>query len=514
MKNKKRILAAICASAVLLSAFAGCSDKPTDDNKDKDNSSSAPTSTPSKDNADADKDKDKDKDKNNGEGATLLWWSIGEQPDDLADGLKEINAYTQEKIGVGIDLKLSGWGDWDTKMNTIINSGEAFDMMFTNSSKYNAQVNLNAFADITDLVQSETPDLYSFIPETVWQGTKIHNKIYAVPTYKDSSITQYWVFDDSYVQKYNIDVASIKTLEDLDQAARTIKEGEGKNVYPIPMTQSEGLNGFFNNYDDLTLGLPPVGVKMSDGERKVVSVLEQDDIMAGLKIINGWFKDGVVNPDAPTATEPTKGRIIFSAQAFPGAEVTYQINEGVEKYVMTQVYGPMYSTATIQGSLNAISANSKYVKEGLKFLELVNTDSTLRNMMAYGIEGTHFKKVEGKENVIEKLTDTWTLSAYTQGTFFNMAIVDGSPEDQWKQVQKLNESADFSSCLGFALDISNLSTEVANCKTTWDKYRYELLTGASNPEEMIPKIVEELKASGMEKIMEEAQKQIDEFFAQ
>ena len=150
----------------------------------------------------------------------------------------------------------------------------------------------------------------------------------------------------------------------------------------------------------------------------------------------------------------------------------------------------------------------------MKFLELVNTDSTLRNMMAYGIEGTHFKKVEGKENVIEKLTDTWTLPAYTQGTFFNMAIVDGSPEDQWKQVQKLNESADFSSCLGFALDISNLSTEVANCKTTWDKYRYELLTGASNPEEMVPKIVEELKASGMEKIMEEAQKQIDEFFAQ
>lgn len=509
MKNKKRILAAICASAVILSAFAGCN---SSDGGDSGNSGDANNgaSTASNDN------NSKGSSSSDGD-VTLVWWSIGEQPADLADGLEVMNEYTQDKIGVGIDLKIAGWGDWDTKMNTIINSGEAFDMMFTNNTKYNSQVNLNAFADITDLVQSETPDLYSLIPETVWEGTKIHDKIYAVPTYKDSSITQYWVLDDSYVQKYNIDIESIKTLEDLDTALRTIKEGEtqaGNNVYPLPMTQSEGLNGFFNNYDDLTLGLQPIGVRVDDGERKVVSVLEQEDIMEGLKVLHSWFNDGIINPDAPTATEPTKGRICFSAQAFPGAEAAWQITEGVDKYVMTQVFGPMYSTGTIQGSLNAISANSDYVNECLKYLELVNTDSTLRNMLAFGIEGTHFQKVEGKENVIEKLTDTWTLPAYAQATFFNMAIVDGAPEDQWEQVQKLNEAASSSTCLGFALDISNLSTEVANCKATWDKYRYELTTGASDPETMIPQIVAELKASGMDTIMEEAQRQIDEFFAE
>ena len=39
----------------------------------------------------------------------------------------------------------------------------------------------------------------------------IGGKVYSVPTYKDSSMAQFWYFDDQYVQKYNIDLDQIKT---------------------------------------------------------------------------------------------------------------------------------------------------------------------------------------------------------------------------------------------------------------------------------------------------------------
>ena len=89
---------------------------------------------------------------------------------------------------------MAGWGDYDQKMNTIVNSGEYFDMMFTNNTNYSKFVNLGAFENITDMVQSSTPDLYSFIPEELWNGVKIGGNVYAVPTYKDSSITQFWYY--------------------------------------------------------------------------------------------------------------------------------------------------------------------------------------------------------------------------------------------------------------------------------------------------------------------------------
>lgn len=497
MKRALKFISTLCVLTLMLTALAACG-------------GSKPASTT--DGSQATPDTSKDSETTSKDIPTLTWWTIGGQvPNNFSKAVDAMNAYTAEKIGVKVDIKVASWGEWDTKMNTIVNTGEPFDIMFTNSGKYSKQVAMGAFADITDLVQSETPDLYKLIPEKVWEGTKIGGKYYSVPTYKDSALTQYWVFDDKYVQKYNIDINNIKTLQDLDKPLRDMKAGEGKSFYPLPMTQGEGLNGFFNDYDDLTLGFPPIGVKADDAARTVVSVLEQPDVMANLKLLHQWYQDGIINPDAPTKTENDKGRPFFAAQAFPGAEVSWQINDAIEKYNMVQHYGPIYTTSTIQGSLNAISANSKYKKEALKYLELVNTDPKLRNMLAFGELGVDYNNVDG-EKVIERTSDTWPLAAYTQGTFFNLAVTKGAPEDQWEQVKKLNDAATSSTVLGFALDITDLQTEVANCQAVWDKYKYELITGASDPETMVPKITAELKSAGMDTIMQAAQEQINNYF--
>ncbi|MGC6590338.1 ABC transporter substrate-binding protein [Paenibacillus sp. Dod16] len=497
MKRALKLISTLCVLTLMLTALAACG-------------GSKPASTT--DGSQATPDTSKDSETTSKDIPTLTWWTIGGQvPNNFSKAVDAMNAYTAEKIGVKVDIKVASWGEWDTKMNTIVNTGEPFDIMFTNSGKYSKQVAMGAFADITDLVQSETPDLYKLIPEKVWEGTKIGGKYYSVPTYKDSALTQYWVFDDKYVQKYNIDINNIKTLQDLDKPLRDMKAGEGKSFYPLPMTQGEGLNGFFNEYDDLTLGFPPIGVKADDASRTVVSVLEQPDVMANLKLLHQWYQDGIINPDAPTKTENDKGRPFFAAQAFPGAEVSWQINDAIEKYNMVQHYGPIYTTSTIQGSLNAISANSKYKKEALKYLELVNTDPKLRNMLAFGELGVDYNNVDG-EKVIERTSDTWPLAAYTQGTFFNLAVTKGAPEDQWEQVKKLNDAATSSTVLGFALDITDLQTEVANCQAVWDKYKYELITGASDPETMVPKITAELKSAGMDTIMQAAQEQINNYF--
>lgn len=128
----------------------------------------------------------------NGEVPTLIWWTVGGTPaDDFDQAISEISDYAEEKIGVRIDVKIAGWADYDTKMNNIVNTGEYFDLMFVNNTNYSKFVNLNALENITDLVQSETPDLYGFIPQELWDGVKIHNNVYAVPTYKDSSMTQF-----------------------------------------------------------------------------------------------------------------------------------------------------------------------------------------------------------------------------------------------------------------------------------------------------------------------------------
>jgi putative aldouronate transport system substrate-binding protein len=174
-----------------------------------------------------------------------------------------------------------------------------------------------------------------------------------------------------------------------------------------------------------------------DRNRKVVSVFEQPDVMDKLRYLNRWYRDGIVNPDASVLLEPPKQLPFFHGIGWPAAATIWQTNNGVAKYQLEKVFGPSYSTDSIQGSMNSISSNSRYKAEALKLIELVNTDHKMRDMMAFGIEGTNFTYV--KPNVVR------------------------------------------------------------------------LLTGVSNPDTAVPAMIRDLNAAGFQKIMTEAQRQVDAF---
>jgi putative aldouronate transport system substrate-binding protein len=114
--------------------------------------------------------------------------------------------------------------------------------------------------------------------------------------------------------------------------------------------------------------------------------------------------------------------------------------------------------------------------------------------------------------VVRLLTaDQWNLARYQQGTFFQMSTLEGDPENAWDQVRHQNEQADASVLLGFIFDNKSVINEVANCKAVFDKYKNELLTGASNPDVAVPAMMRDLNAAGFQRIMDEAQRQVNAF---
>jgi putative aldouronate transport system substrate-binding protein len=442
---------------------------------------------------------------------TLTWWFYGGTPNNLSDALKVIGDYTQSKINARLDIKVAGWADAGQRMRTIVNSGEYYDLMFIDLGDYNNFVNLGAYADITDQLKTDAPQLQQFIPAGLWDGVRINGRIYSVPTYKDSSKTRFYVWDDTYVRKYNIDITKVHTFAQLDTAFRTIKAGEGARFYPLLLSQGNLFGSVYaDDYDSLTAGLPPIGVGLHDRNRRVVSVFEQPDVMERLRYLHRWYKDGIINPDAPVLKEPMKQRPFFDGIGWPAAASIWQTNEGVAKYTLEKVFGTSYSTDSIQGSMNAISSNSRYKKEALKLLELVNTDRKMRDMLAFGIEGLNFTYV--KPNVVRLLTaDQWNLARYQQGTFFQLSTVEGEAEDAWNQVRQQNEQADASELNGFIFDNRSVLNELSNCKAIYDRYKDELLTGASDPDVAVPAMMRDLNAAGFQRIVAEAQRQVTAF---
>lgn len=481
MKAKRQI-AVLCILLVIISVLTGCS------GKDKKTTAASGTAK-------------------EGEVPMLKWVAVGtEQPANYEKWQKELNAYLEEKIGVNVDIEVVSYGNWENRHNMIDNSGEYFDILFTDKDRYMAEVHGGLLLDISEMVKKNTPDLYKMIPENIWKAASFEDKIYAVPTYKDSARTLYFIWDNAVAKKYDIDITKANTLETAYEALKKIKDGEGGSPW---LMDKAGADFILHNYDPLGTGLDCLGVRYDDGSKKVVNPLEEKEVLDKVKIIRKAYQENIINSDAPTF----KGdpyRVFFVSSGWSGAaRSVWGPNYGVEDCQAVQFEEGVLSNNTVCGSLNAIAAASKYPEKALELLQLVNTDTKVRDMLYYGLEGEDFEYTEDKK--VHRINTDWKMAQYTQGSFFQVTPVDTEPVNPFDEVKELNDKAKTSVMVGFNMDTSNLMTELAQCRSVYEKYKAEFWTGAGDTEELLSKLKEELKAAGWDKIRDEAQKQVDAF---
>jgi putative aldouronate transport system substrate-binding protein len=431
---------------------------------------------------------------------TVVWYlpSPGANAaQDLVDNTRIMSDYTEQQIGVRFELRdITG----DVR-RILVNSGEAFDIMFTQDFD---DARNGVYADITDKVQTVTPALWNYVPQMLWDGVAINDKIYYVPAYKDTSVTVFIFWDKKYVDKYNLDTNKRPyTIQDFDRDLRIVKAGEGPNFYFYGLQWPD-----LWAYD--AVGSNGMGVRMDDPNRRVVAILEQPDQVAKYKIIQKWFEDGIMHPDSPQLTVFPLGMTVQYDIAWPSKAQFTALGQGIEAYVPVDLNTPYISTGGIRGSLQGFGANSRNLDAALKLIEMVNTDHKLRDMLAFGIEGRNFRYVS--PNVVERLNDNYMAMEWTQGTFFNLSTTTDQSATTWDEVRSQNERGVASTLLGFSFDPAPVRNEIANINTVYDRYRTELVYGGEDRDVLIARIMRELRAVGFDRVAAEAQRQIDEFF--
>ena len=431
------------------------------------------------------------------------------QPDNYEAWIEKLNPYVEEKIGAKLDVECIGWGDWGSRRSVIINTNEPYDVIFGDSGNLRQDVAVGAYLDITDLLAENAPGLLELIPAAYWDACRVNGRIYGVPTYKDSSITQYFVWDEEVLKELGLeeDAKNCHTLEDATPILQKIKDAKGEASFPLT---KDGVSQIPFIFDGFGAGLRGIGVRYNDKDAKVVKIFEEEDVMAQLKTVRGWYENGIINADAPNLAEGPTYKACFLAQGWSlAAKTVWGPNMGKELVAYT--YGPtILSNDSVLGSVNFVSVNSEHPDKALAYLNLINTDAKVRDAFYYGLEGENFTYTENGR--VHKNADKgWGLAGYTQGTFFTVTPTDDVEFNQWDEVHELNDAAEPSVLLGFAFDSSKVEDQIQNCATIWDRYHPELLTGSVDPEATVKTMYEEMEAEGLNDIIAEAQAQIDAF---
>ncbi len=491
----KKLLAAGLAAMMICGTLAGCGSSG--------NGGSGSGGSSSGGNSGSSKDAD------SGEIVNLKWVTIGNgMPDNYDSWISKVNEYVGEKIGVNVEMEVISWGSWDDRRNIIISTNEPYDIIYGIGKNYTSDINLGAYCDITDMIDENMPELNKLMKEECWTAVKVNDSIYGVPTYKDIGISNYAVWDKELVDEYNLDIASMTELSSLTETFEKLKAD--KNDYPV-YVKNDGIYHIFDVYDQIGSGTQIMGVRYDDEDARVCFTLEEPDIYSELETIHEWYKKGIINPDAATLSEARVYNMWRVAQGWESAGITSWGPQMGKEVAVQKLGDTIMSNETMRGSLNMISTNSKYPEKCLQFLDLVNTDTKLRDMFYYGEEGVDFEYTE--DGKAHKLNQDWELPGYTQGSYFTVTQIDTDKYGQWDEIKELNDQAVVSRMLGFTFDTSSVYDKLANCSEIWLRYRSEVMTGVQDPAKCVPQIKEELMKAGWQDVMDEAQRQVDEFVA-
>ena len=457
--------------------------------------------------------KSSSKDTKTGDSKSLLMYQVGDKPENFDELMKIANKRIKDKIGVTVDIQYIGWGDWDKKMPTIINSGESYDIAFAYHYVANAQK--GAFADLTELSKKYAKDYLDQLPEMYIKGNEVDGKLYAIPVYGNAWGQQVLTFNDQYVKKYNLDISKVDGS--YQSATEILREFHKKEPKIAAFAIGQNFNASANM--DYPLGKDyPFAVRLDSNDKPVIiNQYEDKDFQESLKTLHQWYKEGLIPTDAATNTTgfPLEGNTWFMREETQGPMDygdTILRNAAQQDLTSRPLTEQVKTTSQAQMANFVVSNTSKNKEKAVEFLNLLNTDPELLNGLVYGVEGKAWEKVgDNQVKLLSGYKANQHMCAWNTGNNMILYTQDTITEKQVQERDESIEKAKTSPILGFNAKTDKVKTQLSNIMNVMNRYKANLNTGSIDPETTIPELVKELKQAGWDDVQKDIQKQLDEF---
>lgn len=462
--------------------------------------------------------------------------------------MEKANEIIEEKIGAHMKLVNVDSATYAEKMNLMINSGDPWDLCFTASwggINFYENAQKGAYADLTELLPKYAPETYKRIPEGLWDGVKVNDKIYASVNYQQwgaASRSGFRLRKD-IADEVGFDWASLKGMPTLD-ALKEMDDFIGKALELHPEMigwETSAIKSFYANeplsWDMEEVGdiLTPGWIRYTDPDT-VINQFETEEFKAYCDIMRDWYNKGYVRKDGATVqdTSPDRKAAKFIAESTTGwpDSVDFDGNADMAKMSMcTKETAPAVGVSNTRTVIKAgagpnaavaVNAQSENIEKAVELIELLNTDDELFMLITQGEEGVDYKYaddgtysfVDGKYNFNY---NEWQLGQsyspdFTRALYDRNEAGDKQKESQ-TMVYEADKTAEVSPLTGFVFDATPVKTQIANCSSIIDEMVPALSSGSVDPETTIPEFIDRLKTAGVDDIIKEKQTQLDEWKA-
>lgn len=451
----------------------------------------------------------------------LTWYFPNTPQPDQELVTAEINKILMQRIHAKVEIHNIDWGTYADKMKVMIAAGESFDVCYSGNwiNDYVTNVGKGAFTPIDGLIAKYAKNYRKTVPKALLGAAKIKGKSYGMAPLQVLGRGFDFIGAKKYFDKYGVDPASLKRLEDFTPFLEKIAANE-RGIYPVAMQFDGILQDAWKYYgveafsDD-----NPAGIYMNDAKRKVVNLYETPEFKKHIALMREWYKKGFFRQDAATFRDrmtdlrSKKYAVYFMTvnPDTPGNQAQYFSESNSPKDVVTDFLTKKFMNSSgLMASFNAVSVTSKHPDLVVKMLDLFydQKDTRLMDLMEYGIQGKHYKRIA--KDLIERIPNQgyWVDCGWEHGDLFTCSRTTPA-QPSWDMGRKMNQEALVSKIVGFSFDPTPVKSELAQCQSVLGEFRPALVTGSVDPDTILPQLQAKLKGAGVDRVVAEIQKQLD-----
>lgn len=449
----------------------------------------------------------------------VVWINQNAGVDDkiVEKAFNDLEALKELKVTVEFVTNPAG-DDFGQKLDLAMAAKEDIDIVLGDfgANAYTRMKN-GAYADISELLDTKYTLLKDTLLEDHWSKVTFDGGIYGVPSYKETSGHAMFLVQQSVVDKYNLDLSN-RTVLDLTDVLEALKD-DGRATFMFKYSQMSYLRDAMAEINHIKLNRWITSASYED-PRTVVNFYETDDWKELCLQTKEWYDNGLIASDILTKENfnaETNDENLCGLIYTQGDYLNLYMQKAARGMDLAELQISPDNYSVVGDNYNAcITATCEDIDRALAFIELLYTNSNVKNMITYGVEGMHYDLVNGQvdwTNYPDHAT-AWAAENAKVGNVLISYPPVGYPEEGYALYAEFAKTARKVPTTGFILDTTNITNEINAVKAVEIEYVNMLTSGVvEDVEATITEMNKKMYDNGLQTIINEAQKQLDAWWA-
>lgn len=445
----------------------------------------------------------------------------------------KLSAYTEEKIGVDVELLIIDVAAYTEDLKLMLASSDGndqVDVFSTCGPGYMTCVNNEYTLNLEEggLLDTFGPGLKGVIRKDYFDACRVGGNLYGVPPIKDYAIqTAAVCIGTEYLEGAGVDLSKFSkddlgyykcSWDDIDTMFAAMHAAfPDKVVYSTQdnmLTQGSCVDAIAGDYFGTLLD--------PANSLKVENVYESDMFFEWCDRFYRWNQAGYISGDALTDTNGASARIKSGAymamMACGKPAYENQISGECGRPMTVFDVGESFMSSSAVSSFPwCINQATKDPAAAMQVLELLYTDPYVANLVCWGEEGVEYvvnadTTINWAEGVDPNTSEYYPNVLWMMPNQYAAHVWEGDPVDVGAQTAAFNDNCpNKSKALGFTWDNSEYTAEFTALTNAYKELAGQVIYGFVDPTTGLAALNDALKQAGLDKYMEAKQAALDEW---